>query len=696
MPTGLFGYHTGCRWFVICYEFYENEVDQTGHVGVRTYIWYRVLEVVVEIKMMLMAIIIVVLLANNHTVTAFTCFCRVQQAYHKLYSSIKDDNDLLCASDPSSQIIATPIQLISKDEYDHINELVNKRSEARWNGDYNKADNIRTAIDDLRVSISLSQIIQTIQHGMDISIPQIQEDVKIQYKVLVTDYPRSVGGSSSWELEPIINPLLDNIDETEDNVLQLAHASLGLAVSSSEKGVNVNKDVMNELISRTNNRLRVLKQRRELSIFLPGAAVGVGELHGRKAADAILWFALAGVDDDDLFNNLLDIARIELNRFGRNTSCRPKDILHIVERAAMAATTSYSTNQLYITAADCLEYKMKERTNHDINSNDIDWGNLDYRNIIQELRDGSFGLHSDRSLLGLWRFSSRQRKQKQFLYNAARHFEHTREGNTTEDFSHSNQYNWAEMYTDPSRPLIIDMGCGMGVSLLGLASSQSTKQLPSINHSELQINWIEHNFLGVDLSRLAIGNARGACRRFGLSSDLHFVVDSAENCLRHISESYPGDVALSMIQFPTPYKFQYENEEVSPSVAKRGFNSQLPSSASDNFMVSENLVKQICNMLSENNGKLLIQSNCEDVSVYMRNLARKVGFRSIPFTDSVKELDPVTERAKKWVECGGERPIGKYWSANSLLPQKGRTETEVACSIDNKPVHRCLLKATDD
>ena len=452
-----------------------------------------------------MAIIIVVLLANIHTVTAFTCFCRVQQAYHKLYSSIKDD--ILRSSDPS-QIITTPLQLISKDEYDHINELVNNRSEARWNGDYDKADNIRTSIDDILVSISLTQIIETIQHNGMVDIISIpQEDVDIQYKVLVTDNPRSEGGSSSWQLEPINNPLLANIDETEDNVLQLAHASLGLAVSSSEKGININQDVMNELISRTNNRLRVLKQRRELSIFLPGAAVGVGELHGRKAADAILWFAFAGVDDDDLFNDLLDIARIELNRFGRNKSCRPKDILHIVERAAMAATTiGHSTHQLYITAADCLEYKMKERTNHDINSNDIDWGNLDYRNIIQELREpGSFGLHSDRSLLGLWRFSSRQRKQKQFLYNAAQHFEHTREGNTTEDFSHSNQYNWAEMYTDPSRPLIIDMGCGMGVSLLGLASSQSTKQLSSINHSELQIDWNECNFLRVDLSRLAIG-----------------------------------------------------------------------------------------------------------------------------------------------------------------------------------------------
>ena len=147
-----------------------------------------------------------------------------------------------------------------------------------------------------------------------------------------------------------------------------------------------------------------------------------------------------------------------------------------------------------------------------------------------------------------------------------------------------------------------------------------------------------------------------------------------------------------MIQFPTPYKFQYdENEEVSPSVA-RGSNSQLPSSqASDNFMVSEKLVSLTYNMLSENNGKLLIQSNCEDVSVYMRNLSVKVGFRSIEFTDLVKELDVVTERAKKWVECAGERPIGKYWSASSLLPQKGRTETEVACLLDKKPVHRCLL-----
>ena len=54
-----------------------------------------------------------------------------------------------------------------------------------------------------------------------------------------------------------------------------------------------------------------------------------------------------------------------------------------------------------------------------------------------------------------------------------------------------------------------------------------------------------------------------------------------------------------------------------------GFNAQLPEgAASDDFMVTENLLSRIHGILSENNnGRLLIQSNCEDVAIHMRNVA---------------------------------------------------------------------------
>ena len=314
--------------------------------------------------------------------------------------------------------------------------------------------------------------------------------------------------------------------------------------------------------------------------------------------------------------------------------------------------------------------------------------------------------------MGLWRFSTRQRKQKAFLLNSARHFEGKfREYNTTfangvstdtleiEISNNSRQYDWSSLFTDPTRPLVVDIGCGMGVSLLGLASLCETINQPTQDRDELRIDWSKFNFIGVDLSRLAIGYAQGVRDRWDMNN-LAFVVDSAENAMKAISESYPGQISLVMLQFPTPYRLNDDEEsytcaETSSSVAKRDFNSQLPEAASSaNFMVSENLISQIHDALSNHSGQLLIQSNCEDVAVHMKNVALRVGFQSSKsFSNHVLELDITTQRQKRWVAMGGERAIGSHWASGPLLPVRGRTETEVACSLDSKPVHRCLLKA---
>jgi len=107
------------------------------------------------------------------------------------------------------------------------------------------------------------------------------------------------------------------------------------------------------------------------------------------------------------------------------------------------------------------------------------------------------------------------------------------------------------------------------------------------------------------------------------------MVDSAEDCLARIGNSYPGWVALVMLQFPTPYRFQgnncdeEEDDGTSDDAVVGGFNAQLSEgAASDDFMVTEDLLSRIHGILSENdNGRLLIQSNCEDVTIRMRNVA---------------------------------------------------------------------------
>eukprot|EP00577_Skeletonema_sp_RCC1716_P006041 CAMPEP_0113376588 /NCGR_PEP_ID=MMETSP0013_2-20120614/2708_1 /TAXON_ID=2843 ORGANISM="Skeletonema costatum, Strain 1716" /NCGR_SAMPLE_ID=MMETSP0013_2 /ASSEMBLY_ACC=CAM_ASM_000158 /LENGTH=627 /DNA_ID=CAMNT_0000258677 /DNA_START=68 /DNA_END=1951 /DNA_ORIENTATION=+ /assembly_acc=CAM_ASM_000158 len=581
-------------------------------------------------------------------------------------------------------VATTPMQLLSAEKRNEIDILVRQRSEARWDGDYNRADELRDVIDQICVTISLNQL--------QYSAIDLEND--LEYKIVTTDLPRSQGGGSTWELQPINNPLFNNA-KSEDNVLQLAHAALGMVVSTSERGVDVNEEDLDRLVSRIEARLQTLQQRKAMGTFFPGTAAA-GELHGRKAADAAFWLSLAGVNarDNFIYDELAQVASEELLRFGSNKSCRAKDVLHIVERFAMAGVTGSSVHQLYNVAADCLEVKMMNNTSDSVDDSDDD--SIDYNNIIKSLRgDVTFGLHSDRSLLGLWRFSTRQRKQRVFFENAAKHFDGrygkdaTRLHSINDD--KSDKYEWSKLFKDPTRPLVVDVGSGMGVSLLGLATAASG----ATHEEEIQIDWNECNFIGVDLSRLGIRFARGVSKRWELDN-LKFVVDPAEECIERLS-SYPGPIKLAMIQFPTPYRYTEDREDVEASVAQ-GYNAQLPEdSESGCFMVTEKLLRLIQEVLSrKEDGKLLVQSNCEDVAVRMKNIAEtRAGFKSVEFTNSVTALDAVTQRAQRWVANGGDRAIGKSFSSLPLLPMVGRTETEVACSLDGKPVHRCLFVPRD-
>ena len=191
--------------------------------------------------------------------------------------------------------------------------------------------------------------------------------------------------------------------------------------------------ILLKLIIRAKARLSVLKNRKTIADFLP--LTSGSELHGRKAADAALWFSLAGVVDDkslhlNLYDELVNMTADELLRFGKNKSCRAKDVLHMVERIAMSGYVGPSVQRLYNIAADILESKTsnheKEEVQNLVDINDEEYdGNVDYQDVMSSLRDLSFGLHSNRSLLGLWRFSTRQRKQKIFFQNAARHYDGT-------------------------------------------------------------------------------------------------------------------------------------------------------------------------------------------------------------------------------------------------------------------------------
>mmetsp|Transcript_11612 Transcript_11612/g.21706 ORF Transcript_11612/g.21706 Transcript_11612/m.21706 type:complete len:634 (-) Transcript_11612:43-1944(-) len=591
---------------------------------------------------------------------------------------------LLCLEKPNfdfSQLIRSKKQLpkealLTEQEISFIDSLVSRRTEARAKGDYVMADVFRKTIDNVSQEGSCS-----------VKIPE-------GYRIHVKDVPRSEGGGSTWTLLPCIavesDPLQGQKPEkgsiNEATVLELAHFALGLATSSSDKGIAVCEDQLNDIVLRAKRRLK---------------KAGEEELRGRKAADAAFWFALSGVKDDcsigaaegldfSLFDALAYICLAELERYGGKPSCRAMDIMHMVERIAVTGISSEIFQQLQQEAAKCLETK--------------NFHDLKERGVLDELRQGKFDFHSERSLLWIWRFSTRQRKQRNFLKSASEHWE--RKGNQElslkkevppNDNCTENLPPWSDVYEDPTRPLVLDIGCGMGISLLGLSSM---KEVDCDGNGLINLEWPNCNFLGADLSRLGVNFATAMSQRLSLKKNIHFVTCSAEEIVAHVAESYPGKLGLCMIQFPTPFRFNetidVDQKEIPQSVVNQG-NRQLPTDAYNGFMVTQKLMELIRDALDKEHGRLLLQSNVEDVAVFMKMLATECGLEAVlatKFVDKISDDGNVSpQRTQKWVSSGGERAIGNIWSSESFLPSlRCATETEVSCLINRIPVHRVLVK----
>jgi len=413
------------------------------------------------------------------------------------------------------------------------------------------------------------------------------------------------------------------------------------------------------------------------------------DLRGRKAADAAFWFAMSGVTNPALFDELCTITANELERFGTRSSCKPKHVLQMVEKLAAAGVRGMAADRVFRVAAHCLSFK----------------GYKD-ENVIQSMEKGWFGFHTERSLLLLWRFSTRQRKQRSFLQTAAEHWE---AGSTNiaslHDVSHEKS-SWWNAFDDPTKPLVIDIGCGFGASLLGLADPTSADGDKTVERVD-----VSHcNFVGADLSRIGIGFGKSVASRWGIDDRLQLVVASAETILEEAIERYPGVVKLVMIQFPTPYRLVANSTSVErsdddtsvPSDGSPRYNSQLPANKISGFMVTDDLLKLSHEALKSDKttntpGCLLVQSNCEDVAVTIRKMAVDTGFEwdanqfVAKYDGSISEQARTPQRTSTWLKMGGEKAEGAGWCSEPILPRQGATETEISCIINGTPIHRCLL-----
>lgn len=458
---------------------------------------------------------------------------------------------------------------------------------------------------------------------------KLQHLLKPGYQWAISEDNNQVQVVSTTDLSTdgwrILKPPLD-----QQSTLEMAHHALELAGSCDETSIP------KESIIEAKERLKL--------------TLGT-DIRGRRSADAAFSFAVAGVDDPLLYQMLANVAQKELERVGKRSSFRSKYILQMVEKLAAAGLRD-DAGELYNVAAECLEFKGE------------------HTDVVKLLQSNRFDLLSTRPLLWLWRFSSKQTK--------------VRPPNITPS---SNDFRWMESLQDPGLPLVVDIGCGMGVSLLGLATMDKKECTKSRGDSLIDFaKWQDANLVGCDLSSLTIGYASGIASRWHLSSRLQYVCKPANELFNGIEQTYAGKVSLVMIQFPSPYRFKDKSDG----------NQQLPGERAG-FMVSEGLLRTIFHVL-DTDGLLLLQSNVEDVAVTMRNLAQRVGFESVS-VDKPRSVSQdgkggtrLPQRTIEWIEAGGQRAIGGEWSSVPLLPQRASTETDVACEFQGTPVHRCLLR----
>jgi hypothetical protein len=287
-------------------------------------------------------------------------------------------------------------------------------------------------------------------------------------------------------------------------------------------------------------------------------------------------------------------------------------------------------------------------------------------------------LDDDRPPLWLWRFASRLPRPVVDMVGDVGSLQH--------------QPRLAHSFARPDLPFIVDLGCGFGLTLLGLAGRPLTAIDEKGDGSLFTTTTIGCNLLGCDANPLNVNYANGIAKRWGMEERLQYVcMTTGELLSTLVAEQVP--VRLVLLQFPTPYRLQETGEG----------NSQLPRGSDDDstFMASKAVIDQIAQL--HDGALLLLQSNCEDVAVQMFAWASAAGLVPVPAVHPVQEPSPFcTERTQRWLQQlltnndgaahrRHARAVGPYWSAQPWLPS-ARSETEIACTIQNIPVHRCLFR----
>ena len=163
-----------------------------------------------------------------------------------------------------------------------------------------------------------------------------------------------------------------------------------------------------------------------------------------------------------------------------------------------------------------------------------------------------------------------------------------------------------EVFTDPSRPLLLDIGCARGRFLLRMAAAQP-----------------EWNYLGVEIREPLVAEANRLAAEAGLTN-VHYAFCNAMLWLERLIENIPADVLqMATIQFPDPW-FKKKH-------AKRR-------------MVNPELVKTLVDKLASG-GQVFVQTDIEPLAEEIFELFR-ADRRVVETPTAVNPFPIKTEREK--------------------------------------------------
>ena len=417
------------------------------------------------------------------------------------------------------------------------------------------------------------------------------------------------------------------------DVLELSRRSLAMSIEDPNR-----QDKILEIANQAQKRLALTQGT---------------DLRGPTSADAAFNFALSGVRQQCLFEKLVRVAVKELKRTGHRAQFKIKRLLHMVEKFAACDVRCDASRELFSVAADCLEKK-----------------GFEDQSMIAMLRGGRFGLHSDRPLMWLWRHSSRQAKVPLSSTTPARDIE------------------WERAFEDTSKPLVVDLGSGMGSALLNLSVFSSDASSIECHEDTLRLDWHRMNYAGTDVNKHLVDFSSGIVSRDPRRDGrVFFACLEAASLLEQV-QKYPGSCQLVMCNFPSPYRLG-------------SGNSQLPKE--DEFMITKSLLEMAVRTLGKD-GLFLFQTRCEDVAIRVKRLCLSLGsLECVKFCHHINDIESEytssgssrPDRVGRWLEVcppNAERGQGEMFARNPILPREAIPETEVECILGNSIVQRLLFR----